>query len=56
MKKPRKPAKPVSAEVIARMADRGQDVSGFFKNQGRMVRPIQRVKEELAVTTDARKI
>lgn len=31
MKKPRKPAKPVSADVIARLADRSKDVSGFFK-------------------------
>jgi Ribbon-helix-helix protein, copG family len=43
MKKTRKAAKPVSAEVIARLADQGQDISGFFKGQGRMVQPIQRV-------------
>jgi hypothetical protein len=47
MKKTRKPAKPVSAEAIARLADRGKDVSGFFKNQGRMVQPIQRVNLDL---------
>mgnify|MGYP001599587412 CR=1 FL=1 len=47
MKKTRSPAKPVSAEAIARLADRGRDVSGFFKNQGRMVRPIQRVNLDL---------
>jgi hypothetical protein len=47
MRTTRSPAKPVSAEAIARMADRGQDVSGFFKNQGRMVRPIQRVNLDL---------
>jgi hypothetical protein len=47
MRKTRSPTKPVSAEAIARMADRGQDVSGFFKNQGRMVRPIQRVNLDL---------
>jgi Ribbon-helix-helix protein, copG family len=40
-------AKPVSAEAIARLADRGKDVSGFFKNQGRMVQPIQRVNVDL---------
>jgi len=43
MKKTRKPAKPVSAEAIARLADQGKDVSRFFKGQGRMVQPIQRV-------------
>lgn len=52
MKKTRKPAKPVSAEAIARSADRGKDVSGFFKGQGRMVQPtmvqlIQRVNVDL---------
>ena len=50
MKKTHKPAKPVSAEAIARLADRGKDVSGFFKNQGRMVQPIQRVNVDLTAT------
>jgi len=35
--------KPASAESIARMADRGQDVSRFFSNSGQMRKPIQRV-------------
>jgi hypothetical protein len=43
MKRTRKVTKPVSAEVIARLADRDQDISGLFKGQGRMVEPIQRV-------------
>lgn len=52
MKKTRKSTKPVSADAIARLADRGKDVSGFFKGQGRMVRPeavqpIQRVNVDL---------
>ncbi len=47
MKKTRKPAKPVSADAIARLADQGKDISGFFKGQGRMVRPIQRVNVDL---------
>jgi hypothetical protein len=47
MKKIRKSAKPVSAEGIARLADRGGDVSGFFKGQGRMMQPIQRVNVDL---------
>jgi hypothetical protein len=47
MKKTRKPQKPVSAEAIARLADQGKDISGFFKGQGRMVQPIQRVNVDL---------
>jgi hypothetical protein len=39
---PRK-KKPVSAESIARMADSGKNVSRFFTNSGRMMKPIQRV-------------
>ena len=50
MKKTRKSAKPVAAEAIARLADRGNDVSGFFKTQGRMVQPIQRVNVDLTAT------
>jgi hypothetical protein len=38
MKRTHEAAKPVSAERIAGMADRGEDVSVFFKKQGRMVR------------------
>ena len=47
MKKIRKPAEPVSADAIARMADQGKDISGFFKGQGRMVQPIQRVNVDV---------
>jgi hypothetical protein len=36
-----KTKKHVSAESIARMADHGKDVSGFFTNRGKQ--PIQRV-------------
>jgi hypothetical protein len=43
MKKTRKSRKPVSAESIARLADRGENVSRFFTNAGRMMPPIQRV-------------
>lgn len=43
MKNTRKPGKMVSAEQIARMAERGNDVSRFFTNTGSMVGPIQRV-------------
>ena len=47
MKKIRKPGQPASAEVIARLADQGKDVSRFFKGQGSMMQPIQRVNVDL---------
>jgi hypothetical protein len=47
MKKTRKSTKPASADAIARLADQGKDVSHFFKGQGRMVQPIQRVNLDL---------
>lgn len=50
MKKTRKSAKPISADSIARLADRGKNISGFFKGQGRMVQPIQRVNVDLTAT------
>jgi ribbon-helix-helix CopG family protein len=43
-----KPGRPVSAETIAKLADRGRDVSRFFTNAGRMMGPIQRVNVDLA--------
>jgi Ribbon-helix-helix protein, copG family len=50
MKSTRKPRKPVPAEAIARLADKGSDVSRFFTNTGRMMMPgaIQRVNVDLA--------
>ena len=50
MKKTRKVAKPVSADAIARLADQGKDVSRFFKGQGRMVQPIQRVNVDVTAS------
>jgi Ribbon-helix-helix protein, copG family len=38
----------LTPETIARLADQGRNVSGFFTNKGRMVRPIQRVNVDLA--------
>jgi hypothetical protein len=43
MKKTHSRKKAVSAESIARMAERGADVSRFFTNRGKMMKPIQRV-------------
>jgi hypothetical protein len=50
MKKTRNPARPVSAEEIARLADQGKNVSHFFKGQGRMVQPIQRVNVDVTAS------
>jgi hypothetical protein len=46
MKRTRKNKKPISAEAIARMADRGEDISRFFTG-GKMMKPIQRVNVDL---------
>ena len=48
MKKTTKRTKPVSAESIARMAEKGRDISRFFTNSGRMMKPIQRVNVDFA--------
>ena len=42
-KKTRKTTRPISAEAIARLADKGKDISKFFKGQGRMVQSTERV-------------
>ena len=47
MKKTASKRKKPSAESIARLADRGQDVSRYFTNRGRMMQPIQRVNVDL---------
>ena len=43
MKTTTRKKKNISAESIARKADRGRDVSSFFTNSGQMRKPIQRV-------------
>lgn len=48
MKSTRKQKRAVSAENIARLADRGKDVSRFFTNAGQMMGPIQRVNVDFA--------
>ena len=47
MKKTPKKKRPVTAESIARRAERGEDVSRFFTNRGKMMQPIQRVNVDL---------
>ena len=48
MKPTNKTRKFTSAEQIARRADRGEDVSHFFTNSGRMMEPIRRVNVDFA--------
>ena len=48
MENTRRRRKILSAEVIARLAGEGKDVSRFFTNNGRMTGPIQRVSVDLA--------
>jgi len=39
-----------SAESLARMADRGESVSRFFTNRGKMIQPIQRVNVDFTAS------
>ena len=50
MRRTRKSVRPVSADAIARLAEQGKDISGFFKGQGRMVQPIQRVNLDVTAS------
>jgi hypothetical protein len=48
MKKTLKRKKPVSADSIAKRAERGENVSRYFTDTGRMMPPIQRVNVDFA--------
>lgn len=50
MKKTRRKARPASADAIARLADRGKNVSRFFTNSGQIMKPIQRVNVDFTAT------
>jgi len=50
MKKTRSRKKPISAYAIARLADNGKDVSHFFTNSGKMMKPIQRVNVDFTAS------
>jgi len=50
MKTTRETKKAPPAESIARMADRGEDVSRFFTNRGKMMQPIQRVNVDFTAS------
>lgn len=41
--------KPPTADEIAELADRGDDISRFFTNSGKMMPPIQRVNVDFAL-------
>jgi hypothetical protein len=41
--------KPLTADQIADLADRGKDISRFFTNTGKMMPPIQRVNVDFAL-------
>ena len=43
------PPKPLTADEIADLADRGADISRFFSNKGKMMPPIQRVNVDFAL-------
>ncbi len=43
MPKTARKQRPVSADKIAAMAERGEDISRFFSGNGKMMQPIQRV-------------
>ena len=48
MTKTLKRKKPVSADSIGKRAERGEDVSRYFTNTGRMMPPVQRVNVDFA--------
>ena len=50
MKNTSRKKRAISAESIARMADRGKDVSRFFTNSGEMRKPIQRVNVDFTAS------
>ena len=61
MKKTRSTKKVLSAEMVAKLADQGKDISKHFRNKGKMMSAIQRVNvdftqdmlSELDQTADA---
>ena len=47
MKKTSKTRNTISAESIARLADKGQDVSSYFTNNGKMMPPVDNLGIDL---------
>lgn len=50
MKRTSETKRNASAESIAQMADKGEDVSRFFTNRGKMHQPVQRVNVDFTST------
>jgi hypothetical protein len=50
MKRTHRNSKALSADAIARLADKGKSVSRFFTNSGKMMEPIQRVNVDFTLT------
>jgi len=48
MRKTHRSAKPPTADEIAEMADRGENISRFFERKGKMMPPIRRVNVDFA--------
>ncbi|HEY6348257.1 MAG TPA: CopG family transcriptional regulator [Candidatus Angelobacter sp.] len=48
MKKTRNNSRTLSAEAIARRAEKGKDVSRFFTHSGRMMPPVRRVNVDFS--------
>jgi hypothetical protein len=42
-------SKPITADRIAAIAERGEDISRHFTNRGKMMPPIQRVNVDFTV-------
>jgi len=53
MKKASKTNRPLSAESIAQLADRGKDISGYFTNTGKIMPPLESVGVDLNQQTIA---
>jgi len=47
MKKISKTKRPLSAESIAQIADKGSDISSYFTNKGKMMPPLESVGIDL---------
>jgi len=48
MRKTHRSAKPPTADEIAEMAERGENISRFFERKGKMMPPIRRVNVDFA--------
>jgi hypothetical protein len=49
----KKTSKKVTAEQIAKMADRGEDISKFFTNKGKMMPPVRKIERVVSTPRPA---